>query len=187
MENKLLVERLKSVLEDHRYRHSLGVAETAAQLAEKFGEDIERAVTAGLLHDILRDEDDNAIMMICKNYGIEPDQVEKAAPNLLHGKAGAEKCREFWGVTDEVVLNAIRCHTTGRREMTVLDKILFMADMIEPGRSCPGVEYLRQLAFSDLDQAVIAGLDSTIRYVLARGLLIHPSSIEARNCLLIQD
>ncbi len=160
------------------------MVETAVKLAELYGADREKAETAALLHDIAREFGSDRIRQLCQQYGIAADEVEKAVPDLLHGKLAAYIAAESYGVRDGEILDAIRFHTTGRRKMTVLDKIIFIADMIEPGRDFPGVQQLRELAWQDLDRAVVAGLDNTLRYVLDRGRLIHPDSIEARNELL---
>lgn len=187
MENKDITGDIKNGMSPERYRHTKGVVVTALKLAEICGVDTCKAETAALLHDIARDFSGVRILKLCRDFGITPDEIEKAAPDLLHGKLAACIASERYGVKDDEVLDAIRFHTTGRKNMSTLDKIIFIADMIEPGREFPGVEELRVLAFKDLDGAVLAGLDSTIKYVLERGLIIHPSSTEARNSLLKPD
>lgn len=184
MDNNNLADQIRNSMSSERYKHTIGVAATAVKLAAVYGADAGKAQTAALLHDIVRDYSDDQLLELCQKYNIETDEVERTIPALLHGKVGACIAQERFGVTDKEILNAITFHTTARREMTDLDKIIFIADMIEPGRSFPGVEELRQLAEKDLDRAVVAGINSTIRYVLARGLIIHPASIEARNNLL---
>lgn len=184
MNNKEIAEQIKSSMSSGRYQHTMGVVETAVKLAELYGAEREKARIAALLHDIAREFGSDRIRQLCQQSGIAADEVEKAVPDLLHGKLAAHIAAKNYGVRDGEILDAIRFHTTGRRKMTVLDKIIFIADMIEPGRDFPGVQSLRELAWQDLDRAVVAGLDNTIRYVLDRGLLIHPNSIEARNELL---
>ena len=184
MDNKNLAASIKQVLHPKRYKHTVGTAETAVKLAGLYGSDALKAETAALLHDIAREFSGKRILELCRENSIDIDDIEKVGPDLLHGKLAAGLARQRYGGKDSEILNAIRFHTTGRGKMSILDKIIFIADMIEPGRDFPGVTELREMAFKDLDRAVLAGLDSTIRYVLDRGLLIHPNSIEARNSLL---
>lgn len=175
---------VKGLLSAKRFKHTVGVIETAAKLAEMYGADQQQARTAALLHDVARDLRGEGLMERCREFGIEADEVEQAAPDLLHGKLAACLAQQKFGLTDQGILQAIRFHTTGYKNMSTLDKIIFIADMIEPGRDFPGVDQLRRLAFINLDEAVRAGLESTIRLVLDRGQVIHPASIEARNSLL---
>lgn len=184
MLNNDIANHLKTSMSGKRYQHTLGVAGTAKKLAEIHGADRDKAETAALLHDAARDFNHEYILQMCQKYNITADEVEKAVPNLLHAKIGAYMAGDIYGIKDSEVLDAIRFHTTGRKNMSILEKIIFIADMIEPGRDFPGVEDLRELAFKNLDKAVITGLDSTLRYVIERGLLIHTDSIEARNHLL---
>jgi len=184
MDNRNIAEVVKASMSSSRYKHTIGVAETAVELAALYRADCSKAETAALLHDIAREAGDTELLKLCRERNIEVDEIEKDTVGLLHGKVAASIAHERFGVSDEEVLNAIRFHTTGRRYMTLLDKIIFIADMVEPGRNFPGVEELRQLTIKDLDRAVVAGIDSTIRFVIERGLVIHPNSIEARNTLL---
>ncbi len=187
MEHNEIAKRVEASLTGARYQHTVGVAETAVRLAAIYGADAGKAEIAALLHDIARDCSNACILQMCKKYSIEPDKIELAAPELLHGRVGACIARDDYGITDSEILDAITYHTTGRRGMTVLEKVVFIADMVEPGRDFPGVRELRDLAFTDLDRAVAAGIDSTIMYVERRGLVVHPASIEARNSLLIRS
>ena len=184
MLKKEIENYISSSLTDLRYRHTLGVAQTAVKLAGLYGVNSAKAEIAALLHDIARDFDDSLLLENCHKYSIEPDETEKAVPALLHGRVGAEIAAERFNITDGEILDPVRYHTTGRKNMTIPDEILFLADMIEPGRDFPGIAELRELAFKDLDLAVLSGLDSTINYVIERGLTIHPASIEARNALV---
>lgn len=184
MDNRVIAEVVKASMSSRRYKHTIGVAETAVKLAALYRADSNKAETAALLHDIARETGDIEMLELCRERNIEVDEIEKNTAGLLHGKVAASIAHERFGVSDEEVLDAIRFHTTGRRHMTLLEKIIFIADMVEPGRNFPGVEELRQLAIKDLDRAVVAGIDSTIRFVIERGLVIHPKSIEARNTLL---
>lgn len=185
MEIENLKHQIRLSMSEKRYKHTIGVLETAVRLAGFYGADREKAGTAALLHDIARDVDTGELLRLSETFGVNADEIEKAVPDLLHGKVGAAIARKQFMVENDEVLNAIRFHTTGRRGMTVLEKIIFIADMIEPGRDFSGVKDLRDLAFIDLDRAIVAGIESTLCYILDRRLPIHPASIEARNFLLL--
>lgn len=178
---RTLAARLKS----RRYEHSLGVAETAAVLARRFGVDEARARVAGLLHDCAREFPDAALPAEAAARGVVCGAVERAMPVLLHAPLGAARARELYGVTDAAVLRAIALHTTGAAEMTALDKIVYFADMIEPGRGYPAVGELRRLSReASLDDMTLAGLTRSIAFVLEKGQPLHPDTALARNALL---
>lgn len=180
-----LIADLKRKLSDKRFVHTMGVAATAVRLAGIYGADSVKTEMAALLHDLARETDNTSLLRLCETNGVEPDTVERNVPELLHGKAAEIIARQKYGITDEEILDAVKYHTTGRIHMTVMDKIIFIADMTEPGRDFPGVDVLREISLRDLNASVVAGLNSTIRFVLERGMLIHPSSVEARNQLLM--
>lgn len=175
---------VKSLLSEKRFKHTLGVVDTAVKLALLYGVNEEQARVAAILHDAAKGFAGPVLLDKCLEFGIEADEVEQAAPDLLHGKLAACYATEKFGIRDQEVLQAVRYHTTGYKNMSALDKIIFIADMIEPGRDFPGVAKLRELAFFNLEEAVRAGLESTIRHVLDQGMIIHPASVEARNSLL---
>ncbi len=176
--------RLESVLNPKRFKHSINVMNEAVELAGVYGENTEKAALAGLLHDCARGMKGEEIFSACEKYSILPDNVSKAQPELLHGVIGTELAREDYGITDRTVLNAIRYHTTGRENMELLEKIIFVADYIEPGRDFPGVREAREIAFTDIDRAVLLALNRTIEYVLIKGALIHIDTIFARNFMI---
>lgn len=177
-------KRLELVLSDKRYRHSVNVMDTAIKLALKYGEDSEKAALAGLLHDCAREIKGVEVFEACRKYNIPVDYVSKDQPELLHGSIGAGLAREEYAVSDESVLDAIRFHTTGRENMSMLEKIVFIADYIEPGRSFPEVHEARKIAFEDIDRAVLNALSRTIAYLVNRGVLIHTDTVNARNFMV---
>ena len=173
-------------LKRSRYEHSLGVADTAAFLARRFGEDEAKARTAGLLHDCAREFPNEAMREEADARGVSYGAVEASMPLLLHAPLGALLAREKYGADDEAVLRAIARHTVGGASMTALDKIVYFADMVEPTRADPGVEELRRLMReADLDEMTLAGLTRSIAFVLEKGHLIHPDTVLARNELLL--
>ncbi len=188
---KDLVEEIKSrlakTLSPRRYKHTLGVAETAEKLARHYGCNAEKAALAGLLHDCARDIRGPQLFDLCDEYGVEVTPIYRAQPELLHGLIAAKLIRREYGIDDPEIENAVRIHTTGSDNMSLLDKVLFLADLIEPGRDFPGVDELRNLAWQDLDEAILLAIDRTIKYVLdKRDALIHPDTIHARNAILLK-
>lgn len=180
-------ELLEPRLKPSRFRHSLGVAGTAVQLARRFAIDEEKARIAGLLHDCAREYKNDAMREEADKRHIPYGPVEASMPLLLHGYIGALRVKELYGVDDDEISQAIYRHTVGGPQMTRLDKIIWFSDMIEPNRDYPGVERLRNLAENrSLDEMVLAGFTASIRFVAAKGNLIHPMTVQARNELIFQ-
>lgn len=162
-----------------RFEHTQGVEYTAAALAMCNGAPIMDARIAGLLHDCAKCLSDRKKLEICLKHQIPVTEVERRNPFLLHSKAGAWLAREKYGVEDPDILNAIRYHTTGRENMSLLEKIIFVADYMEPGRKQGEVgelQKIRQLAFQDLDEALLKILDSTLQYLKSGGGEIDPAT-----------
>ena len=175
-------EKLQSALSVKRYIHTMGVAEEAVKLAEIYGtpQDQQKARVAGLLHDCAKDYPEAMRLRFCKEYKVKMDEIMEKQTDLIHPFLGAEVARREYQVTDEDILNAIRYHTTGRAGMSLLEKIIFIADYIEPNREkFDGLEEARRLAYLDLDMAMKYILESTIAFVKERGRLLHPLSLEA--------
>lgn len=184
MDYNRIIDKLSGVLSTKRFQHSLGVSQSAAQLADRFGEDVEKAKLAGVLHDCARGLSSSTLLQKAGSFAIVVNDVERCQPTLLHAPVGAYLAKNEYGVDDPQVFRAITFHTTGSHDMTVFDKIIYLADCIEPGRNFPGVDRLRGLAFDDLDKAVLAAFDQSLHYVIGLGLLIHPATVEGRNDLL---
>ncbi len=172
--------RLHSVLTPKRYKHTQGVAEEAAKLAKRYGADIKKAYTAGLLHDCAKCFTDGEKLKLCKVYGVKLDDVLKAQPDLTHSFLGAKIAEAEYGIRDKDILNAIAYHTTGRENMSLLEKIVFIADLIEPNRDYfKGLDKIRKLAYNNIDDAVISALERTIEYNKERKRVIHPLGLAA--------
>lgn len=176
---------LKQSLKPERYIHSVRTMKEAITLAEHYGEDIDKAAVAGLIHDCAKNLLDDETLEYCRVNGIKPSGVEKKQVYLLHGEVGAIIAREKYGVEDASILNAIKHHCTGYSNMSMLDKIIFLADYIEPGRTHGGVDVIRELAYKDINKALVSAFDGTIRYVIEQKGLIHPNTIEARNNIIM--
>lgn len=183
---RLPLEQLRPValscLNHRRIPHVLGTEQEAVRLAVRYGADVEKARRAALLHDCTKRLSKKEHLELCRQYGIPLDDVERKAGSLLHAKTGAEEARRVFGVDDEIY-GAIRYHTTGRAHMTLLEKIIYLADYIEPSRDFPGVEKLRKACYEDLDKGLLKGLEMTIGKLEAEGGPIHHAAIEARDAL----
>ena len=171
-----LRKEMEKVQDSKRFEHTLGVEYTAAALAMVYGEDLTDARIAGLLHDCAKCLPDEKMLKICEKQGIEISDVERRNPFLLHAKAGAYLAEEKYGVRNRPeVLDAIRYHTTGREDMSLLEKIIFVADYIEPNRHhAPHLSQIRRLAFEHLDGAILQILKDTLAHLRESGGEIDP-------------
>ena len=177
-------EKLKTVLTEKRYIHSLGVMQTAVELAVHYGADPQKAEIAGLLHDCVKNYSSREMFELCEKYGIELDETSKYATGLIHGFLGAEIARTDYGIDDPEIYDAIYYHTIGKPDMSLLTKIIYIADGIEPGRKYDGVDHIRDLVYEDIDRALVLQIDYTIHSVINRGGLLHTSTIDTRNFYL---
>lgn len=161
-----LRKEMEKAQDSKRFEHTLGVEFTSAALAMRYGAPVRSAQLAGLLHDCAKCLTDEERVAICRKNDIPMSELERANPFLLHAKVGAHLAKEKYGVKDQDILNAIRNHTTGRPEMSLLEKIVFVADYMEPGRKhAPNLDEIRGLAFVDLDQALLKILSDTLEYL----------------------
>ncbi|MCF6460610.1 bis(5'-nucleosyl)-tetraphosphatase (symmetrical) YqeK [Clostridium sp. Cult3] len=185
MIEKWMHEKLKEDIGEARYRHSVGVMNTSIELAKRYGYPVEEAALAGFLHDCGKIQGEINLLKTADDFDIILDNVMRNNIQLIHGPLGEQIAIEEYHITNRNILDAIRYHTTGRENMTLLEKIVYMADIIEPGRSFDGVDKIRQLAYEDLDHGLLYALDRTIIFVVQRGLLVHLDTIKARNQLII--
>ncbi len=170
-----LREKAFEYLKPTRIAHVAGCESEAVMLAMKWGEDPETAAEAGILHDITKRLDNDEQLKLCDKYGIILDNTELCSPALLHARTGAEFAKEVFGISQEVY-DAIRWHTTGKPDMSLLEKIIYLADVIEPSRDFPGVDRLRELSYTDIDAAMAYGLHSSIEEVKRQGRIPHENS-----------
>jgi len=171
-----LKEQMTLYVDEKRVPHVLGCAEEAVRLARRWGEDEDLAAEAGLLHDITKKQSQEEQLQLCDKYGIITDNNERENYKLLHSKTGAAFSREHYGINDRIY-SAIAHHTTGCPDMSLLDKIIYLADYIEPHRDFEGVDKLRALAYTDLDGALILGLEMSIQDLEERGIEPHKNSV----------
>ena len=169
MNLELLQQQMKTVMNEKRYEHTLGVSYTSAALAMRYGYDITAARVAGMLHANAKCVDDLTLLQLSNQYGLPVSEAEKQNPYLLHAKVGAYLAKEKYGVGEDEIIQAVRYHTTGRPNMSLLEKIVFVADYIEPNRRMiDGLDEIRQLVFEDLDQGVAKILERTLQYLKSK-------------------
>ena len=182
----LTLEQLRpialSFLKHKRIPHVLGTEQEAIRLAERYSADVEKARRAALLHDCTKKLEMEEQLALCKQYGIELDELEQVALKLLHSKTGAAIARNVFGVDDELY-SAIWYHTTGRAGMTLMEKIIYLADYIEPTRDFPDVDVLRKACYEDLDKGLLLGLEMSIEEMQRMGNPVHHATVEARDAL----
>ena len=180
-----IMQKLKLELDAVRYQHSVNVMETSELLARHYGADLNKARLAGILHDCGKNYKGDKAREYIQKIGYKADRVEWIQTRLLHGVIGEHLAKTVYEVTDTEVLNAIHWHTTGRPGMPLLEKIIYCADYIEPLRNFQGIENSRKSAFEDLDRCVVDCADSTIRYIVDKGVLLHGKTVETRNYSLM--
>lgn len=181
-EIRKLKKQVKQVLKKERYEHTLGVMYTAAALAMRYDADMDKAMTAGLLHDCAKYCSCGEQIKLCKKYDLPLTEAELAIPALIHAKLGAYLAEHEYDITDREVLDAIAYHTTGRPHMTLLEKIIYLADLIEPGRDyIPVLPKIRSVAFVDLNNAVCMTAGETLKYLEQIGNPIDPATRETYN------
>ena len=187
MEKSVMIEKLKDYLPEKRWTHSLNVARAAVKLSELVGCDSQKAEIAGILHDTAKYVKLADVGSYCEKYNIQLDEMEKKSTALSHSVLGYYTAKYEFGIEDEDILSAIRYHTTAKPGMNILEKIIYVADVIEVGRDYPGVDDLREVAYSgDLDRAVLMALDNAIMSVIRKKAPLHLRTIEARNYYLAQ-
>lgn len=177
---------VKETLPAKRYQHTLGVMETAINLAGKYGGDIKKIELAAIFHDYAKYRSVEEMKAIVKREGFD-EKLLTYGKELLHGPVGAYYlCTEI-GICDEAVLNGVRYHTTGRANMTELEKIIYIADYIEPSRNFQGVEELRKLVEEGLDHALIMAIGKTIKFLVTKRQPVFPDTLAAYNDLLLKE
>lgn len=179
------ISKIKAHIEknfsEKRKVHTYGVAKTAIELAKQYDCDVYKAELAALLHDLYR-----SIPVSVLNYHVKHLELDKKYidnPNLSHGKIAAEMIQRDFGITDQDVINAVSYHTTGRANMSLLEKVIYIADAIEPNRNYPGVNDLREAVKEDLDKAILLSLKRTINYVTSEGNYLDEDTIQAKQYL----
>lgn len=178
---------IKKRLSERRFAHSMNVAQSARALALQYGANPQKAYTAGILHDIMKEASREEQLQTIEKAGILLTPVEQVNPKLWHAISGMAYVRDTLGVEDEEILMAIRYHTTAKADMELLSKVLYIADFISAERDYEGVEEMRAVAKRDLDAATLEGLRFSIEDLAKNSLLIHPDSLAGYNQLLLKN
>ncbi|MDP4098106.1 bis(5'-nucleosyl)-tetraphosphatase (symmetrical) YqeK [Paenibacillus sp. P96] len=181
-----LIEIVSGQMPEKRWQHTLGVMHTATQLAEKYGADPVKADLAAILHDVAKYWPVQEMKDVIEESGESNKELLQHDKQLWHAEVGFIVARRDYAVEDSEVLNAIRWHTSGRENMSLLDKVVCLADYMEPGRDFPGVNNIRELAQHSLEEALVAGFDSTISLLLTQRKIIYPLTVLSRNNLVQQ-
>ncbi|NLN14459.1 MAG: HD domain-containing protein [Tissierellia bacterium] len=185
MDSKIL-ENLRKDLGEDRLKHVLRVVDVARELARVHGVDIKKAETAALFHDCAKFQNKNNLLKSANDFDIILDDIMMRNTELIHGPLGAKIAETKYKIKDEDILKAIAYHTTGRKNMSKLEKLIYIADYIEPGRKFEGIERVRKLAFEDLDKSILLAMDQTIIFLIKNDKLISIDTLDARNHLLME-
>ncbi|WP_075982371.1 bis(5'-nucleosyl)-tetraphosphatase (symmetrical) YqeK [Bacillus massilinigeriensis] len=185
MNRETALKLVKEQLTEHRYQHTIGVMETAIQLAQKYGVDEKKAELAAIFHDYAKFRPKEEMKAIIEKEQMPADLLDYNS-ELWHAPVGAYLAEKEAGISDKEILDAIRYHTSGRKGMTILEKIIYLADYIEPGRHFPGVEEVRELARHDLDKALIKSIQNTIVFLMKKNQPVYPETFITYNDLVMR-
>ena len=178
---QIIIEYIEKNLNERRIKHTYSVVREAVKLAEHYGADVKKAELAALFHDMYRSTPAAVLNMYIRQLGLPKNIMDN--PNLSHGKIAAVIMKKDYGIEDEDILNAVAYHTTGRAGMSLLEKVIFLADAIEEGRNYPTVDETRKLAYVDINKACISSLERTVEYIKGIGEYLDPDTINAINDL----
>ena len=182
---KKISDYIEKNLSEKRRIHTEGVRKTAVMLAEKYGEDVDKAEVAALCHDMYRGINIDLLNDYVNQLGLDEKYLDN--PNLAHGKIAAVMIKKEYGIDDQDIINAVSFHTTGRAGMSELEKIIYLADAIEPGRDYPSVNQLREAVDRGLNEALIMSLERTIEYVRQQGHFLDEDTLKARDYYLKEE
>lgn len=181
-----IITLIRSKLNADRFNHSLNVADSAKELALRYGADADKAYTAGLLHDVMKNASPEEQLGVLSEAGIELMPVERENKKLWHAMAGAAYVKFVMGIDDRDIIRAVRYHTTGRAGMSLLERVVYLADYISADRNYNGVEDMRRLCQADSDEAILYALTFGIPDLVSKGRVIHPDSIDLYNEVIIK-
>jgi len=185
MDRQQIIQSVSVQMPERRWIHTQGVMSTAIQLAERYGENPQRAELAAIIHDVAKYWPITDQAAYIKEHSLNK-QLLQYNKELWHAEVGASVAKEQYDVQDVAICDAIRYHTSGRANMTLLEKIVWLADYIEPNRDFPGVDEARELAEISLERAILFGLDQTILFLIEKGKVVYPVTLEARNSMVQQ-
>ncbi len=178
-------DMIKPFLGEKRFYHSVCVSESAVILAKRYGANEEKAAVAGILHDIMKDTPPEEQLKMMTRYDIVLSDVERSAQKLWHAMLGAAYLENEFGISDREILDAVRYHTTARKDMALLEKVIFIADFVSADRDYPGVENMRKAVNISLEQAMVEGITFNIKDLASSYRPIHPDTIAAYNQVVL--
>lgn len=178
------IKLIKERLSDYRFYHSMCVAESAVQLAKRYGADEEKARVAGILHDVMKEESKKAQLAVIEKAGMKMTELEKKNKKVYHQMSGAAYVKEELGITDEEIINAIRYHTTGRRGMSLMEKIIYLADFISADRDYEDVDVMRRKVDEGMEEGMLYAFRYTIVDLVNQCKEIHPDTLDAYNWVI---
>jgi len=181
---KHLEEKLKNTLTEKRFFHTIRVKDTAVILSKIYNVSEEETILAALLHDYGKHLNYADSLKMIQKFGIILDDETLNSPEIIHASIAASIAKVDFNINNQDVLNAITYHTTGRENMSLLEKIIYLADYIEPNRDFPRIDNIRDMAYKDLDKAVFMAMNNTINYLIDNNMVIHTNTIKGRNYLL---
>lgn len=183
MDIEFLKNELKKVVSEKRYNHSIGVMNTAKELARIYGVNEKKVEVAAILHDYTKNFSKDELEKIAMKYFSDEVKDYIKITEILHGYVSAKILKDKFNIEDEEIYNAIKYHTTGRKNMSLIEKIIYISDAIEPQRDYPGVEDIRKLVKKDLNKGILLEANNKIRYLINSNLTIHINTVEMRNDL----
>lgn len=186
LQMEILKNKVRDKLGEYRYKHTLNVLEIGLKLARTYNIPKEKVQIAALLHDYEKEISLEKAKELLLEHGVFIEDQSMINIDLIHGELASFIAKADFGIEDKDILNAIKYHTTGRAEMSVLEKIIYLADLIEPSRNIDKLNQIREMAYIDLDKAVLMAMDNTIEYLISRGSLINIDTINARNYIIIE-
>jgi predicted HD superfamily hydrolase involved in NAD metabolism len=186
MEREKALAVVEKAITKQRYQHTLGVMETAISLAKRYGADVKKAELAAIFHDYAKFRPKGEMRKIIIEQNMPKDLLEYNT-ELWHAPVGAYLVEKEVGISDKEILDAIRYHTSGRENMTLLEKVIYLADYIEPGRSFPGVDEVRELAQKDLNEALVQSISNTIAFLMKKKQPIYPETFKTYNALVMKN
>lgn len=175
---------IRERLSDYRFYHSLCVAQSAKELARQYGADEEKAEVAGILHDIMKESSESEQLEIIKKAGMAITDLEKSSKKFYHQISGSAYAKAVLGIDDREILDAIRYHTTGRADMTLMDEIIYLADFISADRDYDDVDIMRRKVEESKEQGLLYAAQYTIKSVIKKGKILHPETVNAYNWLI---
>lgn len=187
LDEKEIIDKLQKSLTTKRFGHSMRVVDTALKLAKIYNCDLKKTKIAAMLHDCAKCYECDQSLELCQKYNVVLDDQTSKGHQLIHAVLGAKIAEIEYGVDDSEILSAIACHTTGKANMTMLDKIIWLADYIEPARDFEDIDKIRELAYTDINKSILFAFEKTLEFLIAKGKDLHPSTKSAKESIVNEE